>query len=68
MGANLRAFHFLRNQEFLGMKPVKKITLLQVKELIDQIVEWKWVKPAPMDAHANAPTFFSQFFGPFFFK
>ena len=51
MGANLRAFHFLRNQEFLGMKPVKKITLLQVKELIDQIVEWKWVKPAPISAY-----------------
>ena len=51
MGANLRAFHFLRNQELLGMKPVKKITLLQVKEQIDQIVEWKWVKPAPISAY-----------------
>ena len=51
MGANLRAFHFLRNQELLGMKPVEKITLLQVKEQIDQIVEWKWVKPAPISAY-----------------
>ena len=51
MGANLRAFHFLRNQELLGMKPVKKITLLQVKEQIDQIVEWNWVKPAPISAY-----------------
>ena len=53
MGANLRAYHFLRNQEFLGMKPVKKITLLQVKELIDQIVEWKWVNPAPISSYSK---------------
>ena len=53
MGANLRAYHFLRNQELLGMKPVKKITLLQVKELIDQIVEWKWVNPAPISSYSK---------------
>ena len=35
MGANLRAYHFLRNQELLGMKPVERITLLEVKEVID---------------------------------
>ena len=51
MGANLRAYHFLRNQEFLGMKPVKKITLLEVKEVVDQIVEWKWVNPAPTSSY-----------------
>ena len=53
MGANLRAFHFLRNQEFLGMKQVKKITLLQVKEVIDQIVERKWVNPAPISSFSK---------------
>ena len=53
MGANLRAYHFLRNQEFLGMKPVKKITLLQVKEVIDQIVEWKWVSPATISSYSK---------------
>ena len=51
MGANLRAFHFLRNQELLGMKPVKKITLLEVKEVVDQIVEWNWVNPKPMSSY-----------------
>ena len=51
MGANLRAYHFLRNQELLGMKQVKKITLLQVKEVIDHIVEWKWVNPAPISSY-----------------
>ena len=53
MGANLRAYHFLRNQEFLGTKPVKKITLLQVKEVVDQIVEWKWVNPAPISSYSK---------------
>ena len=47
MGANLRAYHYLRNQELLGMKSVEKITLLQVKEVIDRVVDSKWVNPAP---------------------
>ena len=45
MGANLRAYHYLRNQELLGMKPVEKITLLQVKEVVDKVVESKWLNP-----------------------
>ena len=45
MGANLRAYHYLRNQEILGMKPVEKITLLQVKEVIDTVVDSKWLDP-----------------------
>ena len=45
MGANLRAYHYLRNQELLGMKPVERITLLQVKEVIDQVVDSKWLNP-----------------------
>ena len=45
MGANLRAYHYLRNQELLGMKPVEKITLLQVKEVIDKVVDSKWLNP-----------------------
>ena len=51
MGANLRAYQFLRNQEILGLKKVEKITLLEVKEVIDQIVEWKWVNPAPLSSY-----------------
>ena len=50
MGANFRAYQFLRNQEILGLKKVEKITLLEVKEVIDQIVEWKWVSPAPLSS------------------
>ena len=46
MGANLRAYHYLRNQELLGVKPVEKITLLQVKEVIDKVVDSKWLNPA----------------------
>ena len=34
MGANLRAYHFLRNQEILGMKPIDRITLLEVKDVL----------------------------------
>ena len=45
MGANLRAYQYLRNQEILGMRKVEKITLLEVKEALDQIVEWKWFNP-----------------------
>ena len=51
MGANLRADYFLRNQELLGMKPVNKITLLEVKEVVDRAVEWKWVNPGPMSSY-----------------
>ena len=51
MGANLRAYHFLRNQEILGMKPVERITLLEVKEVLDHIGEWKWVSPAPVSTY-----------------
>ena len=47
MGANLRAYHYLRNQELLGMKPVEKITLLQVKEVIDQVAESRWLNQSP---------------------
>ena len=53
MGANLRAYHFLRNQELLGMKSVKKITLLEVKEVLDQIVEWKWVSPKSISSYSK---------------
>ena len=53
MDANLRAYHYLRNQELLGMKQVRKITLLQVKEVIDHIVEWKWVNPAPISSYSK---------------
>ena len=42
MGANLRAFPFLRNQELLGMKSVGS-PFWEVKEVIDRIVEWKRV-------------------------
>ena len=52
-GANLRAYHFLRNQELLGMKPVERITLLEVKEIIDRIVEWKWANPGPMSSYVK---------------
>ena len=45
MGANLRAYHYLRNQELLGMKPVEKITLLLVKEVIDTVVDSRWLNP-----------------------
>ena len=41
-GANLRAYQFLRNQDILGLRKVERITLLEVKEVLDQIVEWKW--------------------------
>ena len=51
MGANLRAYHFLHNQEILGLKKVERITLLEVKEVLDQIVEWKWVNPAPLSQY-----------------
>ena len=45
MGANLRAYHYLRNKELLGMKPVEKITLLQVKEVIDKVIDTRWLNP-----------------------
>ena len=48
MGANLRAYRFLRNQEMLGMKQIERITLLEVKEVLGRIVVWKWVNPAPI--------------------
>ena len=51
MGANPRAYHFLRNQELLGMKPVERITLLEVKEVLDCIVEWKWINPGRMSSY-----------------
>ena len=51
MCANLRAYHYLRHQEILGMKPIERITLLEVKEVLDHIVEWKWVDPAPMSGY-----------------
>ena len=51
MGANLRAYHYFRNQELLGMKPVEKITLLQVKEVIDKVVDSKWVSPASVNTY-----------------
>ena len=51
MGANLRAYHYLRNQELLGMKSVEKITLLQVKEVIDKVVDSKWVNPASISSY-----------------
>ena len=51
MGANLRAYHYLRNQEILGMKPVEKITLLQVKEVIDKAIDSKWLNPAAATAY-----------------
>ena len=52
MGANLRAYHYLRNQELLGMKPVEKITLLQVKEVIDKVVDSKWLNPPAATEYA----------------
>ena len=51
MGANLRAYHYLRNQELLGMKSVEKITLLQVKEVIDKVVDSRWVNPAAITTY-----------------
>ena len=51
MGANLRAYHYLRNQELLGMKPVEKITLLQVKEVIDTVIDAKWLNPASANTY-----------------
>ena len=51
MGANLRAYHYLRNQELLGMKPVEKITLLQVKEVIDKVVDSKWLNPESITSY-----------------
>ena len=51
MGANLRAYHYLRNQELVGMKSVEKITLLQVKEVIDKVVDSKWLDPAAISAY-----------------
>ena len=33
------------------MKEVERITLLEVKEVLDHIVEWKWVNPSPISAY-----------------
>ena len=49
VGANLRAYHFLRNQETLGFRKSEKITILEVKEVVDQILEWKWVSPCKVN-------------------
>ena len=51
MGANLRAYHYLRNQELLGMKPVEKITLLQVKEVIEKVGDSKWLNPESISSY-----------------
>ena len=53
MGANLRAYHYLRNQELLGMKKVEKITLLQVKEVIDKVIDSKWLNPPAATEYAK---------------
>ena len=53
MGANLRAYHYLRNQELLGMKPVEKITLLQVKEVVDKVIDAKWLNPLAATEYAK---------------
>ena len=50
-GANLRAYHFLRNQEILGFRKSERITFLDVKEVVYHIVEWKWVSPAPFSRY-----------------
>ena len=47
MGANLRAYHFLCNQAISGYRRDEKIDLLEVKELVEKVVEWKWVNPGP---------------------
>ena len=46
-GAHLRAYHFIRHQSVLGLRGSEAITLQEVKEMVEKVVEWKWVSSAP---------------------